>query len=156
MVRRRFALDDQIKVAKSCIDDFLLPFSVGIAVDQDVIRFDICQIWRSAPSIGIDAITFQVGDNTKVNPLFVVKLLYRLTYLSQNLLASCCWKFRVALDHSKEGTIEVGKHQHTFFFVAISVCSKSTGAREFRSKALGQIVKLPGHALDNKGLVSRA
>jgi hypothetical protein len=103
----------------------------------------------------IHAVTLQISDNTKVNPIFVVKLLYRLTYLSQNLYASFCGKFGVALDHSKEGTLGVGKHQHTFFFVATSVYSKSTGAREFRSKALGQIVKLPGHALDNKGLVSR-
>jgi hypothetical protein len=102
----------------------------------------------------IHAVTFQIRDNTKVNPIFVVKLLYRLTYLSQNLLASFCGKFGIALDQSKEGALEVGKHQHSFLFVAISVYSKSTGAREFRSKALGQIVKLPGHALDNKGLVS--
>lgn len=85
-----------------------------------------------------------------MNPIFVVKLLYRLTYLSQNFLASLCGKFGVALDQSKEGTLEVGKHQYTLFLVAIGVYSKSTGAREFRSKTLGQIVKLPGHTLDNK------
>jgi hypothetical protein len=85
----------------------------------------------------IHAIAFRIGDNTKVNPVSVVKLLYRLTYLSQNILASFCGKFGVALDQSKEGALEVGKHQHTFLLVAISVYSKSIGAREFRSKALG-------------------
>jgi hypothetical protein len=43
-------------------------------------------------------ITFQRRDHTKVNPIFVVKLLYRITDLSQDLLASFCGEFGVALD----------------------------------------------------------
>lgn len=90
-----------------------------------------------------------------MNPILAVKLLYCLTCLSQNLLASFCVKFGVTLDESKEGALEKGEHQHIFFVVAISVHSKPTRALKFRSKALGQIIKLPGHALDNKGLISR-
>jgi len=103
----------------------------------------------------IHTITFQRGDHTKVNPISVVKLLNRLTDLSQNLLAAFCREFGVVLDQSKDGTLEVGKHQYTFFLIAIIVQSKSSGAHEFRSKALGQIVKLPGYALDDEGLVYR-
>lgn len=66
-----------------------------------------------------------------MNPIFAVKLLYRLTDLSQDLLAAFCGKLGIALDESKEGTLEVGKHQYTFFLIAISVYPKSTGAYEF-------------------------
>jgi hypothetical protein len=150
MVRLRLPFEDQIEVAESCIDDCLMTFSVGSPNDQDVIGFNICRMRRSVPH----ASTFKTGDHTKVNPIFVVELLYRLTDLSQDLHASFCGNFGVALDQSKEGALEVGEHQYTFFWVAISVYPKSIGAYEVRSKPLGQIVKLPGHALDNEGLVS--
>lgn len=75
-----------------------------------------------------------------MNPIFAVKLLYCLTYLSQNLLASFSGKFRIALDESKESALEIGIHQHIVFVVAISVHSKPTGILKFRSKALGQFI----------------
>lgn len=79
-----------------------------------------------------------------MNPVFVVELLYRIAYSSQNSLASFCRKFGITLDQSKEGCLEVWKHQHAFLSVAIDVYSKKPiGAFEFRSKALGQIVELP-------------
>lgn len=61
-----FPFEDEIEVTQNCIDDGLVPFSVGIAVDQDVVRFDICRIMEVSLK-NIQAITFQIGENTRVN-----------------------------------------------------------------------------------------
>lgn len=39
-----FAFTDEIEVAQSCIGDGLASFLVGVAIDQDIVWFDIYQI----------------------------------------------------------------------------------------------------------------
>lgn len=38
------ALEDEVKVAQSCITDDLLACFVVLPIDQDVVRFNICQV----------------------------------------------------------------------------------------------------------------
>ena len=89
-----------------------------------------------------------------MDPISVVKLSYRLSYVSQNLHSSRDRDFWVSLDQGEQGIPEIGINQNVFLLVTISMQSKLAGAGELGRKAKGQIVKRPRNALQNERLIA--
>lgn len=86
---------------------------------------------------------------THVDPIFAVKFLYCLPYISQYLPSFRYREIRVILYQVKKGVSEIGVDKHAFLFVGVNVQTKAPRACKFGCELLRKVEDFPVHLFEN-------